>query len=118
MQALVLASILGFGAALRARGDAVVDLLRIAPPPFRALTALAARIVGQSRDTYWDIQSTNADAQRMRAMLAGSLARLDAAVADDRRDGIERHQGGAGDALRHACAAMFAALPPRQPPDP
>lgn len=125
MQSLVHASILAFGAALQASGESIEDLLRIAPPPFRALTALAARIVGQSRDTYWDIQSTNADAQRMRALLAGSLARLDAAVAEDRRDvfvelldGIERHQGGAGDALRQACASMFAALPPRQPPDP
>lgn len=125
MQSLVHASILAFGAALQASGESIEDLLRIAPPPFRALTALAARIVGQSRDTYWDIQSTNADAQRMRTLLAGSLAGLDATVADGRRDafvelldGIERHQGGAGDALRRACTAMFAALPPRPPPEP
>jgi len=121
MQSLTHAAILGFASALEASGEPIDVLLEIAPPPFRALAALAARIVGQSRETYWDIQSTNADAAAMRASLASSVARIDVAASAGRRDdfvsildAIERHQATSGDALREACAAMFAALPPRR----
>lgn len=118
MQSLTHASILAFASALKAIGEPIDVLLDLAPPPFRVLAALAARIVGQSRDTYWDIQSKNANAARMRTNLGEALQRVDAAVANGDRDAfaamlddIEMHQGATGQQLRESCAALFATLP-------
>ncbi len=78
------AALIAFGLAL-AQQDADLDaLLEVAPPPFRALLALLARIASGNPETYADIQRANPQAPAARATLATGLARLgDAAQADD-----------------------------------
>ena len=117
MQSLSHATILAFASALQASGESIELLLDLAPPPFRVLAALSARVVGQSRDTYWDIQSRNGNAALARTALGDALRRIDATVADGSRDGfaavldgIEQYQGDAGERLRETCAALFATL--------
>lgn len=120
MQALGHAAILTFAAALAQSGESLPELLRIAPPPFRVLASLTARVLGQSRETYWDIQAGNPYAAEMRDHLRTALARLERESCADGLpafstwlDAIEDDAGDALKTLQGDCARLFSALPAR-----
>ncbi|MBO9830636.1 prephenate dehydrogenase/arogenate dehydrogenase family protein [Xanthomonas sp. A2111] len=120
MQSMSHAAIISFSSALKHTGENLEMLLTIAPPPFRVLVALMARILGQSRETYWGIQMRNPRAADARERLRNSFAEFDALVVTEdpaafmgELDAIERYFGNAGARLRDECAKLFAALPSR-----
>jgi prephenate dehydrogenase len=122
LQVAAHAGVLAFGLAL-ARLDADLDaLLPLAPPPFRALLALLARIASASPETYADIQRANPFAADARGALADALAQLDAAAldADPRRAEALVARAGAPlgrhrEALAAEAAALLARLAPPAP---
>lgn len=123
MQALGHAAILTFAGALAQSGESLPELLRIAPPPFRVLASLTARVLGQSRETYWDIQAGNPYAAEMRGHLRTALAHLESTLSADGLpafaawlDAVEHAAGPSLEALRGHCAQLFSTLPAREPP--
>ncbi|MFC5743205.1 prephenate dehydrogenase [Dyella tabacisoli] len=119
VQALGHAAILGFADALAHAGEPLDDLLAIAPPPFRVLMSLVARMLGQSPEVYWDIQSGNPHAIQARALLADGVDRCNEAggtvpLADFETwlAQLTRYGGPALPALGTDCARLFASLPP------
>jgi len=123
MQAMAHAAILTFAGALAHSGESLDELLRIAPPPFRILATLTARLLSQSREIYWDIQACNPYAAEMREHMRGALAQVEATAGIERLpdfttwlDAIERDVGPTIAGLGADCARLFAALPPREAP--
>ncbi|WP_037840737.1 prephenate dehydrogenase [Streptomyces sp. NRRL F-5126] len=117
-QALTHAAVLAFGLAL-ARLDDVHprDLLRVAPPPHRALLALVARIACGTPEVYWDVQAANPEAPAARKALAESLARLTDTVEGGTEEAFEdlvgelrAHLGADLPRLGDTCAALFEHL--------
>lgn len=116
-QALVHAAILSFADALYRGGMALDDLLTIAPPPFKVMAALAARILGQNPETYWDIQAGNPYAEAARLRLRQGLARCgsDSACADAKPfalwlEELGAHFGDRQQGLQDLCAHLFSSL--------
>jgi 4-amino-4-deoxyprephenate dehydrogenase len=58
-------------------------LLQTATPPLRALLLLLGRMLRQSPEVYWDIQTANPFAKSARAVLLNSLGDLDQIVASN-----------------------------------
>ena len=85
LQALPHAAVLAFAAALAAQPLDVRALMRVAPPPFRVLIALACRILAAPPEVYWDIQQASSASAERRGDLRRSLDLLDSMV----RDGSE-----------------------------
>lgn len=119
VQALGHAAILGFADALAHAGEPLDDLLAIAPPPFRVLLSLVARILEQSPEVYWDIQSGNPHAQQARALLTSGASRCDEAGGTLPLASFEtwlaqlaQYCGPARPALGEDCARLFASLSP------
>lgn len=117
-QALAHAAILGFADALRQSGDSLDDMLAVAPPPFRVMTALVARMLGQSPEVYWDIQAGNPHAADARLRLAGGVAQCSAQSAATHAQSfalwlgeISRYYGSRQEDLGDLCAHIFAGLP-------
>jgi prephenate dehydrogenase len=75
VQALVHATALSFGAALRSAGQAPGERQT---PPFRCLAALFARVVQGEPHVYWEIQRHNPYAVEARRALLSALEELDA----------------------------------------
>ena len=76
MQALTHATVLAFGLALAQLGVDVAELGALAPPPHVALLSLLARVASGEAHTYWDIQSSNPEAERARAALAAGAGQF------------------------------------------
>ncbi len=75
-QTLPHAAIMAFAIALQ-RSECDPELLaELAPPPMQTLLALAARILHNPPQTYWDIQRHNRHGARQREYLAGGLDQL------------------------------------------
>jgi 4-amino-4-deoxyprephenate dehydrogenase len=115
-QALVHATVIAFGTALREAEADLADLLALAPPPFSTLLALLARLCANPREVYWDIQRANPGAQAAREALSSAVHELAAAV--DGADQVEfvrlldecaTFLGPHLDPLADRCARMFAA---------
>lgn len=122
MQTLGHAAILTFAAALAQSGESLSELLRIAPPPFRVLASLSARVLGQSRETYWDIQAGNPYAAEARDHLRTALAELERTSHAHGLpefaawlDAVEHSAGDTLQALQNDCTRLFSALPARDP---
>ncbi|MCF3961007.1 prephenate dehydrogenase/arogenate dehydrogenase family protein [Streptomyces fuscigenes] len=116
-QALTHAAVLAFGLALTRLDVTVADLLRIAPPPHRALLSLLARIAGGTPEVYWDVQAANPEAPAVRKVLADALARLTDTVEggsegafEDLVGELRAHLGAELPALGESCAALFEHL--------
>jgi len=114
LQALTHAAVLAFGLALRDLEPDLRTLLGVAPPPFRTLTALLARIVSGEPDVYREIQAANPAAAAARQALMRGVARVDAAtgaadfgaVADD----LAGLLGDGRAPLAALCAGVFRSL--------
>lgn len=75
-QTLPHAAVMAFAFALQ-RSECDPQLLaELAPPPMQTLFALAARILHNPPQTYWDIQRHNRHGARQREYLAGGLDQL------------------------------------------
>ncbi|GAA5787443.1 chorismate mutase [Chitiniphilus shinanonensis] len=86
------AAVLSFGRVLAASAVPLDALLRLAPPPFRVLLSLVARMTQNHPDVYWEIQADNPCSAVARQQLLAALAALD--------DGVARaDQGGFAAAL-------------------
>ncbi|MBB6170944.1 prephenate dehydrogenase [Nocardiopsis mwathae] len=84
VQAVTHAAVLGFARALPRLGLPPADVIACAPPPTRALLAVAARVLTAESETYWDIQSSGEPGDTARRALLTGIEDLD-------------HQVGAGD---------------------
>lgn len=69
------ATILAFAHALAHSGTDLLELQKVATPPFRTLLLLAARLMHQGPDVYWGIQASNPGANAARARLLAGAAR-------------------------------------------
>lgn len=78
LQTLVHAGIIAFGRVLGDEFQDIDTLLALAPPPFRVMLSLAARMTCNHPDVYWEIQRENPYAGEMRRLLIGTLNHLDA----------------------------------------
>ncbi|MCG2843112.1 MULTISPECIES: prephenate dehydrogenase dimerization domain-containing protein [unclassified Photobacterium] len=79
-QALPHAAILSFLTALVDEGCDIKVIYQIAPPPMKTLLSLAARILANEPETYWDIQAYNQAASKQRDKLMASLSILNTQV--------------------------------------
>lgn len=79
-QALPHAAILSFLTALVSEDCDIKVIYQIAPPPMKTLLSLAARILANEPETYWDIQACNQVAGQQREKLMASLSVLNAQV--------------------------------------
>lgn len=78
LQTLVHAGIVAFGGVLSEEFKDIDTLLELAPPPFRVMLSLAARMTCNHPDVYWEIQRENPYAGEMRRLLVDALRHLDA----------------------------------------
>ncbi|WP_437539512.1 prephenate dehydrogenase dimerization domain-containing protein [Sorangium sp. So ce726] len=94
LQSLCHAAILSFGRALCQAGVSASSIAALAPPPFRVLLSLVARMTQNHPDVYWEIQSANPYAGEARQRLQASLQALDAEVSAGERERFhdELHQ--------------------------
>lgn len=120
LQALTHATVLSFGAALAEHGEDLVGLMRVAPPPFVAMTALLARILAGRATTYYGIQASNDHAQRARDLLASAGEGLESAVGagpagfSEFLCGLDELLGSKAGPLEGAAQQMLEALARRQ----
>ncbi|MCG7498970.1 prephenate dehydrogenase/arogenate dehydrogenase family protein [Vibrio sp. Of7-15] len=82
-QALPHAAILSFLSVLTEKNHPIDLLYKIAPPPMKTLLSLAARILTNEVETYWDIQAYNDEAKHQRERLMSTLAQLNTEVEKD-----------------------------------
>lgn len=75
-QVLTHAAVLAFGFALAELDVDIEELSAIAPPPHAMMLALLARITSGTPEVYWDIQSANPQAPKVREALARGVRRL------------------------------------------
>ncbi|TJZ67436.1 chorismate mutase [Chitiniphilus eburneus] len=81
-------AVLAFGQTLARSPLALDALLRLAPPPFRVMLALLARMTQNHPDVYWEIQADNPCSADARRRLLNALATLDDGVASDDHAGF------------------------------
>ncbi|HEX7814627.1 MAG TPA: prephenate dehydrogenase [Dyella sp.] len=117
-QALTHATILAFAEALRQSGYSLTEILAVAPPPFRVLAALVARMLGQNSNVYLDIQSENPYAADARRRLIEGISHCSAqSTATDTRafalwfEDISGYFGPEQRDLGELCASLFANIP-------
>jgi len=116
-QTLPHAAVMAFAFALQ-RSECDPGLLaELAPPPMQALLALAARILHNPPQTYWDIQRHNRHGARQREHLAGGLDLLHQFCRQDSADAFAaeleavRHWFGPGAAgYSRTCTRLFNLL--------
>ena len=117
LQTATHAALIAFGLALDDGTDRAADLLSFAPPPYRTMLGMVARLLAASPDVYWDIQVSNPYAAGARQQLAGALTDLDASVSSGQIEDFERLierldtvVGSARDRLQEQCQRQFEAL--------
>jgi prephenate dehydrogenase len=86
LQSMCHAAILSFGRALCQAGVSASSIAALAPPPFRVLLSLVARMTQNHPEVYWEIQSANPCAGEARERLQASLRALDAEVSAGERE--------------------------------
>ncbi|ASU84916.1 prephenate dehydrogenase/arogenate dehydrogenase family protein [Nocardiopsis gilva YIM 90087] len=128
VQAVTHAAVLGFARALPRLGLPPTDVIACAPPPTRALLAMAARVLTADAETYWDIQSSGEPGDTARQALLASIEDLDHQVgtgddADFReefarlRDWFGDDLDGFADDAAHVLGALVSRrAPTHQPP--
>lgn len=86
VQSLGHAALLAFGKAL-INADIDPSLVNVlAPPPFRLLLTLLARLTQNHPDVYWEIQADNSYAQTYRQSLQSCLSDLEATISSGNRN--------------------------------
>lgn len=117
MQTTTHAALIAFGLSLDDGTNQPADLLSFAPPPYRTMLGMVARLLAATPDVYWDIQLSNPYAAGARQRLAEALKELDESVSSGQiRDFerlIERLDAAAGNArevLQEQCQRQFEAL--------
>lgn len=80
LQTLGHALVTGFGLTLNESCAPLADLLELAPPPFKVMLSLLARMTQNHPDVYWEIQSDNPYSQEIRTRMLAQLSRLDVMV--------------------------------------
>ena len=78
LQTLVHAGIMAFGRVLEETFQDIDTLLALAPPPFRVMLSLTARLTCNHPEVYWEIQRENPYSGEVRKLLIEALGRLDA----------------------------------------
>lgn len=82
LQTIVHGAVLAFGDVLCDPALDIDALLALAPPPFRVMFSLLARMTRNHPDVYWEIQTQNPYAGDARQALIGALERLDRTCAE------------------------------------
>lgn len=117
LQTTTHAALIAFGLSLDDGANQPADILRFAPPPYRTMLGMVARLLAATPDVYWDIQSSNPYAAGARQRLAEALANVDNSVSSgqigDFQRLIERLDaliGNDREALQQQCQRQFEAL--------
>ena len=75
--------VLAFGHTLAASGVPLAQLIELAPPPFKVMLALLARMMTNHPDVYWEIQAGNPASGATREQAIGYLQHLDGHARND-----------------------------------
>ncbi|CRM14816.1 prephenate dehydrogenase/arogenate dehydrogenase family protein [Pseudomonas fluorescens] len=77
LQTLGHALVMGMGLTLAESAAPLENLFELAPPPFKVMLALLARMTKNHPDVYWEIQSNNPYSQEIRSRMLAQLGKLD-----------------------------------------
>lgn len=77
LQTLGHALVMGFGLTLEKSAAPLANLFELAPPPFKVMLALLARMTKNHPDVYWEIQSNNPYSKEIRSRMLAQLGKLD-----------------------------------------
>lgn len=77
LQTLGHALVMGMGLTLAESAAPLENLFELAPPPFKVMLALLARMTKNHPDVYWEIQSNNPYSQEIRNRMLAQLGKLD-----------------------------------------
>ena len=97
--------------------EELATLLEIAPPPMQALMCLAARIIENEPETYWDIQKNNGYSIQVRDQIKKNLNNLESWLEGNEverfHDAIRDRRESLGDLILsygNTCRVIFEAL--------
>lgn len=117
LQTTTHAALIAFGLSLEDGTNKPEDLLSFAPPPYRTMLGMVARLLAATPDVYWDIQLSNPHAAGARRRLSEALKELDDSVSSGQigefEQLIERLEACTGsdrEALQQQCQRQFEAL--------
>ena len=120
-QVLPHAAILAFAFALQRSECDPQRLAALAPPPMQTLLSLAARILVNPPETYWDIQKHNPASQQQRGQLASGLDTLHQVCRQDtpqaffdELSAVRDYLGQGVESYGAACAQLFQLLNTQQ----
>lgn len=85
LQTLGHALVMGFGMTLEESASPLTNLFELAPPPFKVMLTLLARMTKNHPDVYWEIQSNNPYSKEIRSRMLAQLRKLDDVVNSDAR---------------------------------
>lgn len=85
LQSLGHALVLSFGKTLSMSHLSASTIAMLAPPPFRVLLSLLARMTKNHPDVYWEIQADNPHAREVRENLQTAMNELDGAITSGAR---------------------------------
>ncbi|WEK31359.1 MAG: prephenate dehydrogenase/arogenate dehydrogenase family protein [Candidatus Pseudomonas phytovorans] len=75
--------VLAFGHTLASSGVPLAQLIELAPPPFKVMLCLLARMMTNHPDVYWEIQAGNPASAAAREQAFAQLQRLDGHARND-----------------------------------
>lgn len=78
--------VLAFGHTLAASAVPLTQLLELAPPPFKVMLCLVARMMGNHPDVYWEIQAGNHASSAAREQARAQLQHLEQQAAAQAHD--------------------------------
>jgi len=117
LQTTTHAALIAFGLSLDDGTNQPADLLSFAPPPYRTMLGMVARLLSASPDVYWDIQLSNPYAAGARKRLVDALSELDDSVSSGQIGEFERLIArleaiteSDREALQQQCQRQFEAL--------
>ena len=122
MQTTTHAALIAFGLSLDDGTNQPAELLAFAPPPYRTMLGMVARLLAATPDVYWDIQLSNPYAAAARQRLADAVKVLDDSVSSDQVADFERLIerlgaliGDGREPLQEQCQRQFEALVSKDP---
>jgi prephenate dehydrogenase len=84
------AAILAFGITLTNSNLSMIDLMKVATPPFLNMSALFGRIIASHKKVYWNIQKENVYASGVRKSLIKNLMALDKSIDEGIEDDFNK----------------------------
>ena len=122
LQTTTHAALIAFGLSLDDGANQPADLLAFAPPPYRTMLGMVARLLAATPDVDWDIQLSNPYAAAARQRLADAVKELDDSVSSDQVADFERLIerlgaliGDGREPLQEQCQRQFEALVSKDP---